>query len=347
MLQGSARLLRLLALLQSRPTWTGGDLIGRLEVTGRTLRRDVDRLRSLGYPVNSTSGPAGGYMLGVGASLPPLMLDNDEGLAVAIALHGATGDVGGVAEAGQRALAKIDQVLPARLRRRLEAVRASILRLPDTRPKVELGVVETLAAACAEHRLVDLAYRDGSGQVTRRAIEPHRLVLVGQRWYLAAWDRQRRDWRTFRVDRIRGPVAPGAGFNPRPAPDDDVAAYVTRSISTAPYRHQMTVVFNVPAGEARARIAPSFGTLTALDARRCRLVSGGPTLDGMAVWLALTGLPFVVEGPPELIAKLGEVADRLRRGAALTASVRGPASRRGDRSRGSSARPRRPPRAPG
>jgi len=167
MLGSSARLLRLLSLLQSRPTWAGPDLTSRLEVTDRTLRRDVDRLRSLGYPVDSTSGPAGGYMLGAGASLPPLMLDNDEGLAVAIALHGASSDVRGVAEAGQRALAKIDKVLPSRLRKRLDALRTSIVRVPDSGPKVELGIVDTLAAACAEHRVVRLQYRDQAGQASR------------------------------------------------------------------------------------------------------------------------------------------------------------------------------------
>jgi predicted DNA-binding transcriptional regulator YafY len=315
MLQSSARLLRLLALFQSRPTWTGADLTSRLEVTGRTLRRDVDRLRSLGYPVHSTSGPAGGYMLGAGASLPPLMLDNEEGLAVAIALAGGTTNVTGVAEAGQRALAKIDQVLPARLRKRLAGLRAAIVRLPDAGPRVELGLVDTLAAACAEHRTVAMGYRDHHGAATRRAVEPQRLVLVGRRWYLVAWDPMRRDWRTFRVDRIAPPVALGAAFQPRAAPDDDVAAFVTHAVSTAPYRAKARIVFHVPAAEARERIAPSFGALEPRGARSCRLVTGGPSLDGLAVWLGICGLPFEVEDPPELVAKLREVAARLERGA--------------------------------
>ena len=168
MLQSSARLLRLLALFQSRATWTGAELTSRLEITGRTLRRDVDRLRTLGYPVHSTSGPAGGYMLGAGASLPPLMLENDEGLAIAIALHGAGGDVSGVADAGQRALAKLDKVLPTRIRKRLDALRASIVRAPDADggPKIDMGIVDRLAAACSEHRTVRLRYSDRGGKAT-------------------------------------------------------------------------------------------------------------------------------------------------------------------------------------
>jgi predicted DNA-binding transcriptional regulator YafY len=313
MLTSSARLLRLLSHLQSRPTWSGNDLTSRLEVTDRTLRRDVDRLRSLGYPVDSTSGPAGGYRLGAGASLPPLMLDNDEGLAVAIALHGASSDVRGVAEAGQRALAKIDKVLPPRLRKRLDALRASIVRAPDSGPKVEIGIVDALAAACAEHRVVRLGYRDQAGQVSRRDVEPHRLVLVGRRWYLAAWDQGKRDWRTFRVDRITPPVEPGAGFVPRPTPEDDVSTFVTRSVATGGSRFQARVVLHVPLAQAQKKIAPPYGTVTAIDTRSCRLVSGASTLDGLVWWLGLSGFPFTIESPPELARRVRAVAARLGR----------------------------------
>jgi predicted DNA-binding transcriptional regulator YafY len=362
MLASSARLLRLLSLLQSRPTWAGGDLVSRLEVTSRTLRRDVDRLRSLGYPVHSTSGPAGGYQLGAGASLPPLMLDNDEGLAVAVALHGASSDVRGVADAGQRALAKIDQVLPARLRRRLEALRASIVRVSDASPKVELGIVDTLAAACAERRVVRIGYRDQAGQPSRRAVEPHQLVLVGHRWYLAAWDQDRRDWRTFRVDRIEPPVELGAAFTPRPLPDDDAAAYVTRSVSSGAYRLQARVVLHVPVAVAQAAIPSRYGTLTALGANRCRLVTGASSPDGIVLWLGLSGFPFTVEEPPELSRRVRELAERLRDPAAprapLTLTQVGPRrgaaapppparNRPGSRARGRTARaPRKRPAAP-
>lgn len=313
MLTSSARLLRLLSLLQSRPTWSGGDLTSRLEVTSRTLRRDVDRLRSLGYPVHSTSGPAGGYQLGAGASLPPLMLENDEGLAIAIALHGASRDVRGVAEAGQRALAKIQQVLPSRLRRRLDALRASIVRVADGGPRIEIGVVDMLASACAERRTAHFGYEDHAGHATRRTAEPHRLVLVGPRWYLAAWDHGRRDWRTFRVDRIRPPIELGAAFVARPMPDADAAAYVTRSVSSGGHRIQGRVVLHVPLRAARKKIPPQYGTLTAIGARRCRLVTSPSSPDGVVIWLGLSGFAFTVEGPPELARRVRQVRDRLDR----------------------------------
>jgi predicted DNA-binding transcriptional regulator YafY len=315
MLQSSARLLRLLALFQSRATWTGPDLTSRLEITDRTLRRDVDRLRTLGYPVHSTSGPAGGYMLGAGASLPPLMLENDEGLAIAIALHGAGSDVSGVAEAGQRALAKLDKVLPTRIRKRLDALRASIVRAPDTDggPKIDMGIVDRLAAACSEHRTVRLRYDDRGGKTTRREVEPHRLVLVGRRWYLAAWDRGKGDWRTFRVDRIAPAVEDGGSFVPRAAPDDDVAGYVSRSVALGPATYQVRVLFLAPLAVAREKIPPRYGTLTAVGARRCRLTTGTPSLEGTIFWLGMSGLPFVVEGPPELAHQVGAIAARLAR----------------------------------
>jgi len=329
MLRSSARLLRLLSLLQARSTWSGPDLTGRLEVTDRTLRRDIDRLRTLGYPVHSTSGPAGGYMLGAGASLPPLMLDNEEGLAVTMGLHGVAADVTGLGEASQRALAKIEQVLPARLRKRLDALRAAIVRLPDAGPKIELAVVDTLAAACSEHRVVRVGYRDHEGKVSARVLEPQRLVLMGRRFYLVAWDRTRRDWRTFRLDRIAPPVTMGEGFTPRASPDDDVGAYVTRAVSSAPYRWQARVILGVPLDEARARVAPSYGTLEPVDAGRCRLSTGGSSLDGLAVWLALTGLPFAVEDPPELAAHLDRLARRLLAAGSVNGRVRArPGSRR-------------------
>jgi predicted DNA-binding transcriptional regulator YafY len=318
MLQSSARLLRLLTLFQSRSTWAGAQLTSRLEVTSRTLRRDVDRLRALGYPVHSTTGPAGGYMLGAGASLPPLMLDNEEGLAVAIALHGGSADVSGVADAGQRALAKLDQVMPARVRTRLEALRAAIVRLPaPAPPRIELGVVDALAAACSQHRLVHLGYRDQEGRATRRTVEPQRLVLAERRWYLAAWDRTRQDWRTFRVDRIAPPVELGGGFAPRPAPDGDVAGYVQRSTSWTRHKIQARVLFHAPLAAVRAKIPPAYGALTAVGKKRCRLETGGSTLDGIAVWLAVTGHPFDVESPAELAGHVGVLAKRLARAAGL------------------------------
>jgi predicted DNA-binding transcriptional regulator YafY len=323
MLGSSARLLRLLALLQARATWTGAELTSRLEVTDRTLRRDIDRLRSLGYPVHSTSGPAGGYMLGAGASLPPLMLDNDEGLAIAVALQGGVAGVSGVAEAGQRALAKLDQVLPARLRRRLDAVRAAIVRLPDAAPQVALGIVDALAAGCAEHRIVHFGYRDQAGRATRRVAEPHRLVLMGRLWYLVAWDQGRADWRTFRADRIAAPIALGESFAPRPAPDDDVAAFVTRAVSWTHYPHKASIRLRVPIAKARRHIPPAYGAVTAIDARTCRLETGASSLDGIARWLIISGLPFEIESPPALARRMRAITGRLLRTTLLKGRTRG------------------------
>ncbi|HVZ70826.1 MAG TPA: transcriptional regulator [Polyangia bacterium] len=315
MLQSSARLLRLLTFFQSRATWTGAELTERLEVTARTVRRDVDRLRALGYPVDSTTGPAGGYKLGPGAKLPPLMLDDEEGVAVAIALRDANDDVAGVSEAARRALAKIDQVLPARLRKRLGALRAAVVRAPGTTAgaKVELGVVDALAAACNEHRVASFGYRDQEGRATRRSVEPQRLVLSGRRWYLAAWDRAREDWRTFRVDRVVAPVELGVAFAPRPAPDDDVAGFVARATSWRRSPVQARVLFDAPVAKLRAKIPPAYGDLTPVGKKKCRLETGGTSLDGVAVWLAVTGVPFTVEAPQQLRAHMGVLGARLRK----------------------------------
>jgi predicted DNA-binding transcriptional regulator YafY len=318
-LETSAHLLRLLSLLQARATWTGAELTERLEVTDRTLRRDVERLRQLGYPVHSTSGPAGGYMLGAGATLPPLMLDDDEGLAVALGLHGGgAGNVTGLGDASQRALAKLENVMPARLRRRLDAVRETVVRLPEGGPSVPAAALGALAAACAEHRSARFDYRDHGGAASERRVEPHRLVLLGRRWYLVAWDRTRKDWRTFRVDRIASAVSAGDAFTPRPAPDDDVAAYVTRSVSSAPYEHQARVLLDAPAETVRARVPPAHGVIEPVSTRRCRLRTGASSLDGLAMWLAILGVPFEVEAPAALREHLGVLAGRLAAAARST-----------------------------
>src|SRR5271154_6956728 len=203
MLETSARLLRLLSLFQARRYWSGAQLSERLDVTPRTLRRDVDRLRSLGYPVNSTSGTAGGYQLGAGATLPPLLLDNDEAVAVAVGLRtAASGAVSGIEEASVRALAKLQQVLPSRLRRRVAALHSFIEPMANTGPTVDAETLTSIAGACRDYEKLRFTYRSRDGAASEREVEPHRLVHTGRRWYLAAWDSGRNDWRTFRVDRI-------------------------------------------------------------------------------------------------------------------------------------------------
>jgi predicted DNA-binding transcriptional regulator YafY len=203
MLETSARLLELLALFQGRRSWSGPELCERAGVTARTLRRDVDRLRRLGYPVDSTSGSGGGYRLGAGATLPPLLLEDDEAVAVAVGLRtAASGTVTGIEEASLRALSKLQQVLPQRLHKRVAALHSFILPLDHKGPSVDAGVLSAIAGACREAETLRFVYRAQDGAQTRRHVEPHRLVHTGRRWYLAAWDRNRDDWRTFRIDRI-------------------------------------------------------------------------------------------------------------------------------------------------
>lgn len=313
MLQTSARLLRLLTMLQTRRSWGGPDLAERLEVTARTLRRDVDRLRSLGYPVHSTSGTAGGYSLGAGAALPPLMLEDDEGIAVAVALQIAGGSVAGLEDAAQRALAKLEQVLPNRLRRRIKTLRSSIVRLTDVGPTVELSAVSALAAACEAQYEINFDYNDAQSRVSRRQVEPHRLVHTERRWYLVAWDKERTDWRTFRVDRIRLPFDNGPAFAARSSPDDDVAAFVSRAVSWGPYPHRVQVIMRAPIEAVRERIRPGSGSLEPIDSRCCRLRMGGNSLEWVAIWLSCSGFDFEIEEPPDLIDHLQAVHSRLAR----------------------------------
>ncbi len=318
-LETSARLLRLLSLLQSRRDWTGAELAGRLGVGLRTTRRDIDRLRDLGYPVDATPGVAGGYRLGVGAALPPLLLDDDEAVAVAISLHTATtSSVAGLEESSFRALTKLQQTLPSRLRHRVTAFHATTIPLtgPGSRPdQVDPEVLTAVAAACRDQRRLRLRYPGRAG-VTTRDVEPHRLVHTPRRWYLLAWDADRSDWRTFRVDRVQGPLGPpGARFTPRRLPSDDVAAYVSHSISSAPYRYQACILFHAPVAAVAQRSSPTAGRLEAVDQHTCILHTGSDSLDELALYVALKGFDFQVLDPPELVPALRALSDRLRQAA--------------------------------
>ena len=315
-LETSARLLRLLSLLQSRRDWTGAELAGRLGIGLRTVRRDIDRLRDLGYPVDATPGVAGGYRLGVGAALPPLLLDDDEAVAVAISLHTATtSSVAGLEESSLRALTKLQQTLPSRLRHRITAFHATTIPLtgPGSRPdQVDPEVLTAVAAACRDQRRLRLQYPGRAG-VTTREVEPHRLVHTPRRWYLLAWDANRGDWRTFRVDRIQGPLGPpGARFTPRQLPSDDVAAYVSHSISSAPYRYQARILFHAPVAAVARRSSPAAGRLKAVDEHTCVPHTGSDSLDELAVHVALKGFDFQVLDPPELVPVLRTLSDRFR-----------------------------------
>ena len=225
----SSRLLTLLSLLQARRDWPGGELAHRLEVSGRTIRRDVERLRGLGYPVESLTGPAGGYRLRAGTAMPPLLLDDDEAIAIAVGLRtAARASVTGIEETSVRALVKLEQVLPTHLRRRVSALQSATTTLPAGGPTVDPQALTAIAAACRDFECVRFAYRGRDGVASRREAEPHSLVNLGRRWYLVAWDRGRRDWRTFRVDRLSGPASTGVRFTPRDLPATDAASYVGR-----------------------------------------------------------------------------------------------------------------------
>jgi predicted DNA-binding transcriptional regulator YafY len=320
MLETSARLLRLLSLFQAQRYWSGAALAERLEVTPRTLRRDVDRLRSLGYPVNSTSGVDGGYQLGAGSTLPPLQLDDEEAVAVAVGLRtAASGTVAGIEEASMRAISKLEQVLPERLRRRVTALHSSILSLARSGPVVDAALLSTLAGACRDLATLRFPYSSRDGTATSREVEPHRLVHTGRRWYLVAWDLGRDQWRTFRVDRIQPRVVAGARFTPRPAPDGDFAAYVLRSVTYQAYPHHAVVTLQASAEAVAERLPPGAGIIEAVDDRTCTLHTGAVSLDTLSVYLALVGFDFAVREPAELIERVQRLADRFGRAAAVSA----------------------------
>ncbi|MEU7315064.1 WYL domain-containing protein [Streptomyces sp. NPDC007083] len=316
MLDTSARLLRLLSLLQTHPDRSGGDLARRLGVTPRTVRRDVDRLRELGYPVHSVSGTAGGYRLGAGARLPPLLLADDEAVAVAVGLRGAAGGtVEGVRDASERALAKLEQVLPDRLRRRVAALNEFTVQLtgPHRGPTVEPGTLAELARACRDNERLRFRYESHGGVPSHRLVEPHRLVTTHRRWYLVCWDTERADWRTFRVDRITLTPPHGPRFEPRPAPAEDLAAWVAEGISTRAYPAQATVLLHAPVAVAAERISLATGTLEAVDEHSCLLRTGAASRETLLVHLLLLDFDFEVRGPADLAEQLALLRDRLSR----------------------------------
>lgn len=316
MLETSARLLRLLSLLQTPRDWTGAELAERLAVSGRTVRTDVGRLRRLGYPVTAVRGSVGGYRLGAGASLPPLLLDDEEAVAVTVGMRAAAGGGDtGIEEASLRALAKLEQVLPARLRRRVAALQAYTVAVPREAAAAVLdpSLLSALAAACRDRDGLRFDYADHSGTPSRRDAEPYRLVSWGRRWYLLAYDLDRADWRTFRVDRITLRTPNGPRFTARPLPTNDVAGYVSGRVSAAAWRYHARVVVHAPAAEIADRITPAVGTVEPVDDRTCLLDTGADSVETLAVHLGLLDHDFTVTGPPELATHLQRLADRYAR----------------------------------
>ncbi|MGW7221970.1 helix-turn-helix transcriptional regulator [Streptomyces sp. NPDC054826] len=327
MVETSARLLRLLSLLQTRREWSGADLAGRLGVSARTVRRDVDRLRGLGYPVDAEPGTGGGYRLGAGAELPPLLLDDDEAVAVAVGLRTAAGHgIEGIGETSVRALAKLEQVLPHRLRRRvgaLNAVTVPMLRGPRE-DAVDPAVLTELAHVCRDAERLRFAYRDHDGAESRRTVEPHRLVCSEHRWYLVAWDLDRADWRTFRVDRIAPRPPHGPRFVPRDPPAEDLAAYVSQGVSTRAYATHAVLRLLVPLEEAARCVSPSTGTLRADGPDRCILRTGAASPEVMVMHLLMLGFEFEVLEPAELTGAIRAARDRLARSLSRGGAARPP-----------------------
>jgi predicted DNA-binding transcriptional regulator YafY len=315
MVQGSARLLRLLSLFQTRRYWTGADLTEALGVTGRTLRRDVDRLRDLGYPVHASPGCGGGYQLGSGAKLPPLLLDDEEAMAVAISLRtaAAASSVAGLENASVRAMAKLEQVLPARLRSGLAAMLSSILPIAVGQATVDLKTLSAMASACRDNQTLRFEYRARGAETTIRDVEPCRVVHTGRRWYLVAWDVGRAAWRTFRLDRIAGAPFAGRRFAPRNPPDKDLAAWVSRSLAYGPYPYKTKVMLHAAIEEAAARIPPTAGLLEAVDEKTCLLTIGANMPGALGVYIAAFGMDFEVIEPAEMVLQIREVAARMMR----------------------------------
>jgi predicted DNA-binding transcriptional regulator YafY len=321
MLETSARLLRLLSLLQVPRAWSGPELARRLEVSTRTVRKDVDRLRSLGYPVDSTPGVDGGYRLAAGAQVPPLLLDDDEAVAVAIGLGGAAvSSVAGIAETSFRALAKLEQVLPERLRRRVDGLRNTMVAIADDVPSVDATVLAALGGAARDHRRLRFYYRSHDGGRSLRDTEPHWLVQANRRWYLVAWDVERKGWRTFRVDRIGSPFPLGPRFRPREAPGGDVAGYVARGIATAPLRYRATARVHASADVLAGYVWPDWGVIEPIDERTCLFHTGGQSLDTIVLLLGTLGVDFEVVEPPELVEHLRSTGERYLRAASAIGS---------------------------
>jgi predicted DNA-binding transcriptional regulator YafY len=318
MLETSARLLRLLSLLQTPREWPGPELADRLGVSTRTVRNDVERLRSLGYPVDATRGAVGGYRLGAGAAMPPLLLDDEEAVAIAVSLRtAATGAVAGIEETALRALTKLQQVLPNRLSRRVDALQSYTLSAGAGHrgPTVDGATLALLAAGCRDRERLRFGYLDHSGTATSRAVEPHRLVNWGRRWYLVAWDVDRGAWLTFRVDRIQAPTGVGLRFAEREPPGGDAAAYVRQGSRAAQWKFMARLVVHAPAAVIAEKLGPAAASVEVLDDERCLVSLGSASPATMAPWLGFLGAEFEVVDSPELTAELRLLAERYTRAA--------------------------------
>jgi predicted DNA-binding transcriptional regulator YafY len=338
--ESSARLLALLGLLQSRTVWTGRELAARLGVSARTVRNDIDRLRRLDYPVDAVRGREGHYQLGVGAKLPPLLLDDEEAVAITVGLAAATG-ITGIEETSTRALAKLEAILPHRLRRQVDAVRGAVSAGPENTgsnvpdPEIEVGLLTAIAAAIRDREEIRFDYRDdrpargttpldprgapttrGRAPEPWRQVQPYRLVSWQRRWYLVGRTMRTDSWSTYRLDWMRLRTPGGPRFTPVELPGGDYTAFVLREVAFAGWSVHARIRVDAPAAEVLARINPAVGVVEAVDDRTCVLATGADSVEIIAVYIGMLGLDFSVDGPPELVAQLAVVGERYRRAVA-------------------------------
>ena len=313
MLDTSARLLALLSLLQSRPAWPGSELASRLGVGSRTIRNDIDRLRTLGYPVDATRGAAGSYRLGSGASMPPLLLDDDEAVAVAIGLRAAT-EIDGIEEISSRTLAKLNQVLPSRLRSKVSALATTVTRAPENTgtnvadPEIDPDLLAAVATAIRSTEWLRFDYREEP-----RLIEPYRLVNWHRRWYVVGRDPRSGGWEPFRLDWMSLRAATHRRFEPRPLPGGDYASFVLREVANSGYDVHARITVLAPAEEVLSRINATVGIVESIDAETCVLVTGADSFETMAVYIGMLGLEFRVTEPAELVEHLARLGRRYLR----------------------------------
>lgn len=318
MVQTSARLLALLSLLQVRREWTGAELADRLGVGSRTIRRDVEKLRSLGYPVLAAPGVAGGYRLGAGGELPPLLLDDAEAVAVAVGLRTAASvQVAGIEETSVRALAKLEQLLPSHLRRRVGALAGATSAFAVDGPLIDPEVLAVIAGACRDGVTLRFGYLARDDRASQRRTEPTALVHSGRRWYLVAFDLDRDDWRTFRLDRIRGRPRPGGRGRRRAVPGGDPAAFVAQRLrrgeaDQGPEAAPGRIRLGAPATRVRARVPERYATVEPDGDSACIVTTRGAWSRGFLVWMALLDEPLQVLGPPALVQAARALAGRLK-----------------------------------
>jgi len=313
----AARMLALLGLLQARSDWSGAELAQRLGVTDRTIRNDVDRLRGLGYPVDAVRGPGGRYRLGVGTKLPPLLLEEDEAVAVAIGLRSATA-VQGIEETSARALAKLEHVLPHRLRRRVKALKDAVSAGPENTgsnvedPEVDPALLSEVAASVRDHVELRFDYST-NGRSKRCLVEPYRLVSWQRRWFVVARDARTDTWAPYRLDWMALRTPGGRRFTPHPLPGEDYTSFVLREVAFSGWSVHTRIAVDAPAEDVLARINPTVGVVESVDADHCVLVTGGDSVEIVAAYIGMLGLDFHVTEPPALVEAVAVLGERYRR----------------------------------